>query len=93
MAANAAATGFRNALTRIGINAATRAAIVENGFVTVIDLVSVQDKDLDKLPKHLEAWKVPDAFRSCHLPNSRQCAIGSLHSVHQKVVLIELIYL
>jgi hypothetical protein len=67
MAANAAATGFRNALTRIGINAATRAAIVENGFVTVIDLVSVQDKDFDKLPKHLEAWKVPDANQNAQV--------------------------
>jgi hypothetical protein len=59
MAANA--TAFRNALTRIGINAATRMAIVENGFVTIQDLVAVQDKDLDKLPKHLEAWRVPNA--------------------------------
>ena len=57
----AAATAFRNALTRIGINAATRAAIAENGFVTVQDLVSIQDKDLDKLPKHLEAWRIPGA--------------------------------
>jgi hypothetical protein len=61
MAAPAAATAFRNALTRIGINAATRAAIAENGFVTVQDLVSIQDKDLDKLPKHLEAWRIPGA--------------------------------
>ncbi len=53
MAANA--TAFRNALTRIGINAATRTAIIENGFITIQDLVAVQDKDLDKLPKHLES--------------------------------------
>ena len=59
MAANA--TAFRNALTRIGINVATRTAIIENGFITIQDLVSVQDKDLDKLPKHLEAWRVPNA--------------------------------
>ena len=61
MAANAPGTAFRNALTRIGINLATRTAINENGFNTVQDLVSVQDKDLDKLPKHLEAWRVPNA--------------------------------
>jgi hypothetical protein len=61
MAANAPATAFRNALTRIGINLATRAAIIENGFITIQDLVSVQDQDLDKLPKHLEAWRVPNA--------------------------------
>ncbi|KAI2502113.1 hypothetical protein MHU86_12343 [Fragilaria crotonensis] len=61
MAANAPATAFRNALTRIGINLATRTAIIENGFVTIQDLISVHDKDLDKLPKHLEAWRVPNA--------------------------------
>ena len=61
MAANAPATAFRNALTRMGINLPTRTAIIENGFITVHDLVSVQDKDLDKLPKHLEAWRVPGA--------------------------------
>jgi hypothetical protein len=61
MAANAPATAFRNALTRIGINAATRTAIIENGFVTIQDLVAVHDKDLDKLPKHLESWRVPGA--------------------------------
>ncbi|KAI2507354.1 hypothetical protein MHU86_7074 [Fragilaria crotonensis] len=55
------ATAFRAALTRIGINAATRNAINENGFNTVQDLVSVQDEDLNKLPKHLEAWKDPRA--------------------------------
>ena len=56
-----AANAFRNALTRIGINAATRNAINENGFTTVRDLISVQSEDLDKLPKHLEAWKDPVA--------------------------------
>jgi hypothetical protein len=61
MAANAPATAFRNALTRIGINAATRTAIIENGFITIQDLLAVQDKDLDKLPKHLESWRVPNA--------------------------------
>jgi hypothetical protein len=58
---NKMATAFRTALTRIGINAATRAAINENGLNTVQDLVSVQDEDLNKLPKHLEAWKDPQA--------------------------------
>ena len=61
MAAIAPATAFRNALTRMGINLPTRTAIIEKGFITVHDLVSVQDKDLDKLPKHLEAWRVPGA--------------------------------
>lgn len=65
MAANA--TAFRNALTRIGINAATRTAIIENGFVTIQDLVAVQDKDLDKLPKHLEAWRVPNANQNAQV--------------------------
>lgn len=65
MAANA--TAFRNALTRIGINAATRTAITENGFVTIQDLVAVQDKDLDKLPKHLEAWRVPNANQNAQV--------------------------
>jgi hypothetical protein len=59
--AAAARTAFTNALGRIGINAATRAAIVENGFQTILDLVTVQDEDLDKLPKHLEAWRNPTA--------------------------------
>jgi hypothetical protein len=53
-AANAARTAFTDALGRIGINAATRAAIVENGFQTILE-------DLDKLPKHLEAWHNPTA--------------------------------
>ena len=63
----AAAVAFRNALTRIGINAATRAAISENGFVTAQDLVSIDDKDLDKLPKHLEAWRVPGAVANAQV--------------------------
>jgi hypothetical protein len=67
MAANARETGFRNALTRIGINAATRTAIIENGFITIQDLVSVQDKDLDKLPKHLESWRVPNANQNAQV--------------------------
>ncbi|KAI2513885.1 hypothetical protein MHU86_668 [Fragilaria crotonensis] len=50
------------ALVRIGIIAATRAAIlVEKGFQTILDLATVQDEDLDKLPKHVEAWRNPAA--------------------------------
>ena len=60
-AANAARNAFTNALVRIGINAATRTAIAENGFQTILDLVTVQDEDLDKLPKHLDAWRNPTA--------------------------------
>jgi hypothetical protein len=59
--AAAAQTNFRAALGRIGINAPTRVAIAENGFATISDLATVQDEDLDKLPKHLEAWRVPNA--------------------------------
>ena len=59
--AAAARTAFANALNRIGINAATRAAIVDNGFQSILDLVTVQDEDLDKLPKHLDAWRDPTA--------------------------------
>lgn len=59
--ATAAQTNFRAALGRIGINVATRTAIAENGFATILDLATVQDEDLDKLPKHLEAWRVPNA--------------------------------
>jgi hypothetical protein len=34
----------------------TQAAINSNGFNPLQDLLTVQDDDLDKLPKHLEAW-------------------------------------
>jgi hypothetical protein len=47
------------ALGRIGINPATRAAISNNGFSTILDLMTVQEEDLDRLPKHLEAWRNP----------------------------------
>ena len=56
-----AANQFRTALGRIGINVATRNAIAENGFTTILDLITVQDEDLDKLPKHLDAWRNPAA--------------------------------
>jgi hypothetical protein len=35
--------------------APTRVAINENGFKTILGLATAQEKDLDKLPKHLEA--------------------------------------
>lgn len=59
--ANTARTAFTNALVCIGINAAMRAAIVANGFQTILDLATVQDEDLDKLPKDVEAWRNPAA--------------------------------
>jgi len=58
MAANNA---FRNALTRIGFNQNTCAALGENGFMTIMDLVKVQESDLDKLPKYLARWRDPNA--------------------------------
>jgi hypothetical protein len=61
MAANNPANAFRNALGRIGFNVATRNAINENGFETILDLATVQEEDLDRLPKHLEAWRIPEA--------------------------------
>jgi len=61
MAANNPANAFRNALGRIGFNVATRNAINENGFETILDLATVQEQDLDRLPKHLESWRIPDA--------------------------------
>ncbi|KAI2502036.1 hypothetical protein MHU86_12439 [Fragilaria crotonensis] len=64
----AARNAFTAALGRIGINPATRVAIAENGFVTILDLATVQDEDLDKLPKHLEAWRNPNAG-----PNAQVC--------------------
>jgi hypothetical protein len=37
----------------MSINAATtRIAIIKIGFITILDLIAVWDKDLDKLPKH-----------------------------------------
>jgi hypothetical protein len=55
MAANAVT--FRSALERIGFNANTRTALNENGFNEILDLISVQEEDLDRLPKHLESWR------------------------------------
>jgi len=52
-----AAVAFRAALERIGFNDATINAINENGFETILDLITVEDEDLDRLPKHLESWR------------------------------------
>ena len=60
-AAVAARAAFTQALERIGFNAQTRAAMVDNGFMTILDLASVQEADLDKLPKHFESWRIPNA--------------------------------
>jgi hypothetical protein len=59
--AAAAQANFRAALGHIGINAPTCVAIAENGFATISDLATVQDEDLDSLPKHLESWRLPNA--------------------------------
>jgi hypothetical protein len=57
MAANAQNAFHGAALTRIGFSAQMRDAINQNGFETLLDLVTVQEEDLDKLPKHLEVWR------------------------------------
>jgi hypothetical protein len=61
MANQQAINAFGAALGRIGINPATRVAISDNGFTTILDLATVQEEDLDRLPKHLEAWRNPAA--------------------------------
>jgi hypothetical protein len=60
MAAVAPAVTFRAALQRMGFNVATQNAINENGFDTIIDLLSVSEEDLDRLPKHLGSWRDPE---------------------------------
>jgi hypothetical protein len=57
MAAVAHAVAFRAALTRIGFNDPTQLALNQNGFETILDLTTVHESDLDKLPKHLDAWR------------------------------------
>lgn len=44
---------------RIGFNAQTHEVINQNSFETAIclDHTTVQEEDLNKLPKHLEAWQ------------------------------------
>jgi hypothetical protein len=61
MANQQAINPFGAALGRIGINPATRAAISDNGFATILDLATVQEEDLDRLPKNLKAWWNPAA--------------------------------
>ena len=61
MANQQAINAFGTALGRIGINPVMRAAISDNSFATILDLAMVQDEDLDRLPKHLEAWRNPVA--------------------------------
>jgi hypothetical protein len=38
------------------LNTNTQAALNQNGFNTMADLMSVQESNLDRLPKHLKAW-------------------------------------
>ena len=57
MAAVAHAVAFRAALARIGFNDPTQLALNQNGFETLADLLTVHESDLDKLPKHLDAWR------------------------------------
>jgi hypothetical protein len=61
MANQQAINAFGVALGRIRINPVMRAAISNNGFATILDLMTVQDEDLNRLPKHLEAWRNPVA--------------------------------
>ena len=61
MAAPAHAIAFRAALDRIGFNQQTQLALNQNGFETIMDLTTVHESDLDKLPKHLDAWRDSDA--------------------------------
>lgn len=56
MAAIAHGVAFRAALGRIGFNDATQIAIVENGFATITDLATTDEKSLNYLGKHLLSW-------------------------------------
>jgi hypothetical protein len=62
MAQIADGVAFRAALGRIGFNAATQMAIVENGFATIEDLAITNEKSLNYLAKHLVAWRIPNAL-------------------------------
>jgi hypothetical protein len=55
MAQIADGVAFWAALGRIGFNAATQMAIVENGFATIKDLAITNEKSLNYLAKHLVA--------------------------------------
>jgi hypothetical protein len=62
MAQIADGVAFQAALGRIGFNAATQVAIVENGFATIEDLAITNEKSLNYLAKHLVAWRIPNAL-------------------------------
>jgi hypothetical protein len=61
MAAIGVTIAFKAALGRIGFNAATQDAIVENGFNSIDDLGTTDEKSLNYLPKHLATWRDPAA--------------------------------
>jgi hypothetical protein len=71
MAANGAVT-FHAVLERIGLNAATHKTLNNNRFNKILDLITVQEKDLDHLPKHLERHHdaVVPAADQVHIPLS-----------------------
>ena len=52
---------FRNALGRIGINAATHTAIQGNGYRMIGDLAVTEESSLNHLLKYLRGWEVPGA--------------------------------
>jgi hypothetical protein len=85
MANQQALNALGAALGRIGINPATRAAISDNGFVTILDLVMVQEEDLDRLPKHLETWWNPAAAvnQQVHIPF---VSLKKLEAMHYGVI-------
>jgi hypothetical protein len=57
MAAIAHTVAFCAALTCcIGFNDPTQVALNQNGFNTILDLSTVHESDLDRLPKHLDEW-------------------------------------
>jgi hypothetical protein len=62
MAQIADGVAFGASLGRIGFNAATQAAIAENGFATIKDLAITNEKLLNYLAKHLVAWRIPNAL-------------------------------
>jgi hypothetical protein len=81
MANQQAINAFSAALGRIGFNPATRTAISDNGFATILDLVTVQEEDLDKLPKHLKAWWNPAvaANQQVHIPFMSLKKLKAMH--------------
>lgn len=57
MTAAARAASFKDALTRIGFNAATVAAIEAEGFSNILDLLSISEDQIDKMVKHMGNWR------------------------------------